>query len=442
LSLGGTTSGIYAPYENFNVLQHAVAPTPIGLNNSSHHHRNNNNNNNDLGSSLHSQHQIPQHMSPQHAMNGRTLPSPQVALASPPQFPGMPSLQQQQQQQQMNQQQLNQQQLNQQQLNQQQLNQQQLNQQQLNQQQMNQQQMNQQQMNQPQRNQQSLDQHSQHSMSRQVMPPSGMNLQGTALAQCRNMHPGGAYSGIDSLQNKLLTLSQHSAYHDQFEPRPIDRDQSQFEPRPISSSNGAIKYKPQEQEEYVEIEPERLAPLPTRTRKITSKRSMKREGSDSSLQVDTIFSAGSNNVQSSNNNVNNNLSVMSLSISEMHTSMLDPHHPAPHHQNHQQQQPQDHQQLSDLYHHPVQPEGLSSMFNTSLRFSGERRRPAKRSGSGSNELDSSVNCLTLDMSVATIGDRMSELGDMSYARMNDSQANMSFSNVFDETERDLYVNGR
>jgi hypothetical protein len=390
--------------------------TPIGLNTSLHRH----NNNNELNaSSVHSQQHngmnpsVPQHLSGQHNGNGMMLPSSQVGMSGVPQFPGathpgMQALQQQQQQQQ------------------QQMGQQQMNQQQMNQQQMNQQQLNQHQHNQHQ--QQSLDQHSQHSQHPGApRQPSGMNVQGG-----NNLLPsggGGGYTEIDIIQNKLLSLSQsqsqHSTYHDQFEPRPID------------PSLVAIKSPPEQKEEYVENESERIVPLPSRreARKTPNKRTYKREGSDSSLQVDTIFSAS--NVQSGSSNQhqnNNNLSVMSLSISEMNhgsTDQYNQHRTEPHH---------DHQQRAEPPTNGVQPEGLTAMFNSSMRFSGERRKPVRRSGS--NDEESSVKDLNLDMSVATLGDHMSEMGEMSYARMGgDSQANMSFSNVFEETERDLYVNG-
>jgi hypothetical protein len=305
--------------------------------------------------------------------------------------------------------------------------------------------------------QQSLDQHSQHSQhpgapnSRQVMAPSGMNLQGSALAQGSNMLPGGGggYTEIDRIQKKLLSLSQNSAYQDQFEPRPID----QFEPRPIDPNMVSHnKPPPSEKEEFAEVEVERIAPMPTRREpRKPAKRTYKREGSDSSLQVDTIFSTDKNNnaQSSSSNNHNNNtkssnqnhkmaeshnLSIMSLSVSDMNHGSTDHYNSTPHQQHDPQQRTE-----PEPHHSPVQPEGLATMFNNSMRFSGDRRKPARRSGS--NEEDSSVKCFNLDMSVATLGDHMSEMGDMSYARMNDSQANMSFSNVFEETERDLYVNG-
>jgi hypothetical protein len=332
-------------------------------------------------------------------MNGMMLPSSQVGMSGAPQFPGathvgMQALQQQQQQ----------------------------HQQQMGQQQMNQQQINQQQMNQHQ--QQSLDQHSQHpGAPRQVMPPSGMNVQGS------NNLLGGGYTEIDIIQNKLLSLSQsqsqHSTYHDQFEPRPID------------PSLVAIKSPPEQKEEYVENESERIVPLPSRRepRKTPNKRIYRREGSDSSLQVDTIFSAS--NVQSSSSSQhqnNNNLSVMSLSMSEMNHGSTD------HYNQHRTEPHHDHQQRAEPPTNDVQPEGLTAMFNSSMRLSGDRRKPVRRSGS--NDEESSVKEFNLDMSVATLGDHMSEMGEMSYARMGgDSQANMSFSNVFEETERDLYVNG-
>jgi hypothetical protein len=484
--IGGSNMGRYHSYDNFGASQHSTGPTPIsglntsqhnGLNTSQHRQHNNNDlngssvhsfssvgptpiglntslhnglntsqhrqhNNNELnGSSVHSQQQNGMNPSIQHftpnassvhsqqhiGRNGMMLPSSQVGMSGPPQFPGathvgMQALQQQQQQQ-MNQQQMGQQQMNQQQMNQQQMNLQQS----LDQQSQHSQHTGaprQQQMN----LQQSLDQRSQHSQHtgapRQVMQPSGMNVQGG-----NNMLPGaggGGYTEIDIIQNKLLSLSQsqsqHSTYNDHFEPRPID-------PSLVS-----IKSAPEEKEVN---ESERVVPLLSRRepRKTPNKRTFKREGSDSSLQVDTIFPAS--NVQSSSNqyqNNNNNLSVMSLSISEMNQGPTD-------HYNQQRAEPQhDHPQRTEPPHNAVQPEGLTAMFNNSMRFSGDRRKPAKRSGS--NDEESSVKDYNLDMSVATLGDQMSEMGDMSYARMGgDSQANMSFSNVFEETERDLYVNG-
>jgi hypothetical protein len=487
--IGGTNMGRYHSYDNFSASQHSPGPTPIGgLNASSHNHSNNNglstsqhrhNNNNDLnGSSLHSfssvgptpislntslhrhnnnnelnassvhsqQHNgmntsVPQHLSGQHNGNGMMLPSSHVGMSGPPQFHnathvGMQSLQQQQQQL--------------------------MNQQQMNQQQMNQQQMNQQQMNQHQ--QQSLDQHAQHpGAPRQVMPPSGMNVQGG-----NTLLPSG-YREIDIIQNKLLSLSQSQSQHSTLSPSESQHStyHDQFEPRPIDPSLVALKSPPEQKEEYVENESEGIVPLPSRRepRKTPNKRNYKREGSDSSLQVDTIFPASHVQSNSSNQHLNNNnLSVMSLSISEMNHVSTD--HYNPHRAEHHRTEPP---------HHGVQPEGLTAMFNSSMRFSGDRRKPVRRSGSndeessekglnldmsvatlgdlsgdrrkpvrrlGSNDEESTVKEFNLDMSVATLGDHMSEMGEMSYAVMGgDSQANMSFSNVFEETERDLYVNG-
>jgi hypothetical protein len=98
----------------------------------------------------------------------------------------------------------------------------------------------------------------------------------------------------------------------------------------------------------------------------------------------------------------------------------------------------------------LQPDGLATMFNSSLSLRNNaveisiKKRHPKLSGSSDTD-DSGMGCSMagFDMSVATLGDRMSEMGEMSIARMSESQANManmSFSNVFEETERDLYVN--
>lgn len=77
---------------------------------------------------------------------------------------------------------------------------------------------------------------------------------------------------------------------------------------------------------------------------------------------------------------------------------------------------------------------LSTRFNNSLRLG--RSKPGKRNSTNSEVTDISHSGY-MDMSVATLGDRMSEFGDMSAARMSDSQANMSFVNVFEETDQDL-----
>ena len=86
------------------------------------------------------------------------------------------------------------------------------------------------------------------------------------------------------------------------------------------------------------------------------------------------------------------------------------------------------------------PDSLGPIFSTSMRFSERRpgsRRP-QRTASGDFS-DSAQN--VMQMSVATLNDQFngSSYGD-SIVNMSDSQAEMSFSNVFEDTDQEIFVN--
>ena len=92
---------------------------------------------------------------------------------------------------------------------------------------------------------------------------------------------------------------------------------------------------------------------------------------------------------------------------------------------------------------------LGTLLNNSMRLS--IRAPHKYNikntdgGSltdhGSGTSNTGTLLAGLDMSVATLGDRFSDF-DGSVARMmTDSQTDMSFGNVFDDTDKDLYTSG-
>jgi hypothetical protein len=248
----------------------------------------------------------------------------------------------------------------------------------------------------------SMQQQLQHQQrgSRHVSPPTGLNLQG---------HPG-QYINSNNLHSvtypevtKVYNRPQQSIYD--LELRPVD---------PLVTTKFSQL---QQQQDACETEQEPVGPLPARRRRAH----MDRENSEKSLIMDNIF--GGNNKQQDPSghkdrfgNSSAMLSVMSLSIGDM-------------------QEPVTLHSVRDQ----EEIDSLTPMFNSSMRFGGERpiRRVPRRTNSGDgNSLDLAH---VMDMSVATLGDRLSEFGDESMARMTSSQANMSFSNVFDETERDLYV---
>jgi hypothetical protein len=158
---------------------------------------------------------------------------------------------------------------------------------------------------------------------------------------------------------------------------------------------------------YEEL-PESLGPLPNCKRQV--RKGLERDNSEKSIQVDSIFqemkhseSAGQVNGGASAQN----LSIMSLSIGDMNVTS-----------------------------EPTNADSLAAMLNSSLRVGS--RKTGRQSGSV-GEANNSDLAHVMDMSVATLGDRLSDFGDTSLPRMSESQSNMSFVNVFEETEKDLFA---
>lgn len=161
---------------------------------------------------------------------------------------------------------------------------------------------------------------------------------------------------------------------------------------------------------------------------------LKREGSESSLQVDNIFPSttvktkkndGHNANDYKNHHSSSHLSVMSLSVGDMGLGD-DAIGDMPSAFTNQ---------LAAIRNE----KDLSSRFNSSLRLGRQSNKSSGKRTATSNDMSQSG---FMDMSVATLGDRLSEFGDMSAARMTDSQANMSFSNVFEETDKEICADGR
>lgn len=144
-----------------------------------------------------------------------------------------------------------------------------------------------------------------------------------------------------------------------------------------------------------------------------------REASTSSLLVDKIFSEENNTAfDASSNKAKFNssaMSIMSLSVDG----------------------------ISQLEY--TDPNNLGPLFNSSLRLGGHANPKNAPRRSGSAEGDSSVcnyekgMASVFEMSVNTLGDQLSDFGDSLVMRMTESQAEMSFGNVFDENDRDCYV---
>jgi hypothetical protein len=187
-----------------------------------------------------------------------------------------------------------------------------------------------------------------------------------------------------------------------------------FGPNPITNTSGHFQQ---------QNESDRLAPLSQGIRK-QRQNCLKRQGSDNSIQADKLFSAAdaNNNQQETGNGKNqaslSHLSIMSLSIGDglVADAMKD-------------------------FEQGVAG-GLSTRFDQSLRLGTQKvsdnRTPIKRTSSGSADDTEFQHSPGLEMSVATLG--ASDYGDMSIAKMNDSQANMSFSNIFEDNDGNFYAN--
>jgi len=250
------------------------------------------------------------------------------------------------------------------------------------------------------------------SLGRHVSAPSGLCLQGPGNNFNANIHNLDHFHPA-SMSNLPVYAS---STNNEFEPRPIDPAlNNKFQQTTTSPYTDYTRCS----------EPERVAPLPPRKPPMKGStttegrpKGMEREASEKSLKVDHIFSNGAKKYQDHQGS-SAHLSIMSLSIGDMQTSLPE-HAPA-----------------TDL----TDPDDLAPLFNTSLRVGGRRDATSRLSSSVSTGFHSSLGH-GMDMSVATLGDRLSDFGEVSIQRLTESTADMSFSNVFEEKERDMYVNNQ
>jgi len=239
--------------------------------------------------------------------------------------------------------------------------------------------------------------------------PSGLSLHGTQM----NSY-GGEYPVVDPLPSKVSNTSQIGNYQGNFDHQPL------------------LKLYGIEKEPHGESET--LAPLPSysparqkRARSIRKQKSpmreMKRENSDGSLRAESVFPLAGE-YQSKMGGSSAHLSHMTMSV--MSLSICD-------------------EDLLREEHGSIEgQDNLAPLFNNSLRISGDYRTSKspqvphhKRTG---DEQPPQHDQSGMDMSTATLG--TSDFGDastLSMNRMSESQANMSFGNVFEEKERELYV---
>ncbi|GKY97084.1 hypothetical protein MPSEU_000666900 [Mayamaea pseudoterrestris] len=265
------------------------------------------------------------------------------------------------------------------------------------------------------------------SNSMQIMPPlyQSTDMQNSSPAPVYSMgsshvqyQPQEAMPAMDQSNSHYKTDISPMEF-----PRPLAPAPSAPQAPPLTFSSSLQTHKQLDDNSFGESE--RLAPLPSKTELKLSRDKLKREGSESSIQVDTIFPQGTTVKTKKNDGTNaatgdyknhqssSHLSVMSLSVGDMGLDDAVGEMPS---------------QLAAIRSE----KDLSNRFNTSLRL-GQRssRMSNKRHSLTGEEFSQAVY---MDMSVATLGDRMSEYGE--------SQANMSFVNVFEETDKDICQDGR
>jgi hypothetical protein len=237
-----------------------------------------------------------------------------------------------------------------------------------------------------------------------VMSGGAMNRQGTA-----GLNQGMPYGDTEALQNKLASIYP-SVEH--FEPRPIANVSQQYQQKPRQSAQTLEKGVPASPSQNP-----RRKPPPSLLKR------------DDSLKMEKIFSGGAK-VKYDDNGSSTHMSAMSLSIGDM-----------------------------------ADDGNLSSVFDSSLRISGEGKNNSKLKRSA-QETSSSVLTTshwdaashTMDMSVNTFGagHSINEFGaghstnefgigpvneEASFAtyqnKMNESEGNMSFSRVFEDPDKGL-----
>lgn len=226
----------------------------------------------------------------------------------------------------------------------------------------------------------------------------------SALLQQQYSQQAGGMNGMNGYSDiPNRGYVQQQVMMDQFEPRPIG---------PLSNaraSYGDMYAVDAESHEHVGPLP---GPLPQRFSR--EKQNMQREASDRSINMDKVFGQSSNHSKQFDNS---GVSMMSLSIGDIASKLAG----------------EDGKNAST----DVSAEQLAPLFDSSVRLGDKPekrggRKPANPCGSSDGQDLAKV----MDMSVLSLGGELSEIGDGSIARMTGSSANMSFSNVFDETDRD------
>lgn len=316
--------------------------------------------------------------------------------------------------------------------------------------------------------QQQLQQQQQRMMNQQQLSLQGraglgLSMQGPIHGDDLDL---GSVSDFSSFLPKNLQPVNPAPYLDALEPRPIAPSMPSAMNQMQQHQNMLPQQQQQHQQDDQYGESERVAPLPSRKNpslnKLGKRGELKREGSENSLQVDSLFAGIDNHKQGTNTTLathigatksqnqpqhqnhgsSAHLSLMSLSIGDMALSVgeSNPSHSRNDGQPTPQAQPQPQPSLSSHLesNNNVNPDQLATRFNNSLRFGRHvQKNPPKRLGSG---VEASVSGESvgqvMEMSVATLG--LSDAGEMSLARMSESQATMSFSNVFEDvdTERE------
>lgn len=256
-------------------------------------------------------------------------------------------------------------------------------------------------------------------MRTQSMVPSPSGQEDNPLRNLRSYsESGNNHSKFSSLQHNSSIFALPS----QYEPRPIDPYHFNQQTNDISETPVSPSY----------YETEQVAPLPSRRNLRDRRNTLEREGSCSSLVVDNIFSSdvkdikpsetGANMIQVPNKSTKFNMSSQHLSALSL--SMDDMGHD------------DDYNQLGTL---------LNNSMRLSIRapqkYNIKNTDGASLTDHGSGTSNTGTLLAGLDMSVATLGDRFSDF-DGSVARMmTDSSTDMSFGNVFDDTDKDHYTSG-
>lgn len=240
-------------------------------------------------------------------------------------------------------------------------------------------------------------------MQQQMQGNSGMYM--NHYHQQQNVPIAGIGGYGENMQSKLPPYPHmQPSMGDQYEPRPISNNGNPHSPYRTSPTRDV------ESHEYVGPLP---GPLPQRYR---SEKEFQREASDRSITMEKLFSNSSSDHANKYDGNNSAISIMSLSIGDIVTRITA----------------EDAKNGSAEHSDPDQ---LAPLFDSSIRLGpGEKRR---KGPNRSQSVDGSDLNRVMDMSVATLGGELSEIGDASIMRMTGSAADMSFTNVFeDNSERD------